>query len=221
MGPRALACGLLVVMVSALACSDPDAERIKNTTIPTYDTKTGKLTELTYDRNKNGRIDTWTDMDGTKPLRSRIDLDEDGTIDRWEYYGADQKLEKVGLSRSNDGLEDAWSYAGSDGTVARIEVSTRRDGTVTRVEHYEHDQIAAAEEDSNGDGLMDKWETYEGGRLATLAFDTSHRGKADRRLIYGADGTARLEVDSSGSGQFVAVNDARAPRTRSPAPQLR
>ena len=97
--------------------------------------KTGKLTQLTYDRNGNGVIDTWTDMDGAKPLRSRIDLDENGTIDRWEYYGPDQKLEKVGFSRMKDGKEDAWSFAGPDGSVARIEVSTRRDGKVSRIEH--------------------------------------------------------------------------------------
>ena len=213
---------IAVLLIAPLFAScNSAADDAKKRIEPVYDKNTGQLTLLKYDSNGNGKVDTWSYMAGARVVRIEIDKDEDGKIDRWEYYGAGQKLERVGLSRSNDGLEDAWSYAGSDGTVARIEVSTRRDGTVTRVEHYKHDQIAAAEEDANGDGLMDKWETYEGGRLVSLAFDTSHRGKADRRLIYGADGTARLEVDSSGSGQFVAVNDARAPRTRSPARQPR
>ena len=211
---------VLVTSLAAAGCEQADPEAAKRIQ-PFYDQQSGKLKLLKYDSNGDGKVDTWSYMDGARIVRIEIDKDGDGKIDRWEYYGADQKLEKVGLSRSNDGKEDAWSYAGADGTVARIEVSTRRDGNVTRVEHYEHDQIAAAEEDVNADGVMDKWETYEGGRLASLAFDTSHRGKADRRLIYGADGTARLEVDSSGSGQFVAVNDARAPRTRSPARQPR
>ena len=72
--------------VLAHGCADPERERLKATTKASYDKATGKLTELTYDANKNGRIDTWTEMDGTRPLRSRIDSNEDGRIDRWEYY---------------------------------------------------------------------------------------------------------------------------------------
>jgi len=90
---------LVCVMLLTAACSDPDKERIKRTTLATYDRNTGKLIQLTHDRNKNGVIDTWTDMDGTKPLRFRIDLDEDGKIDRWEYYDDNGALLKVGFSR--------------------------------------------------------------------------------------------------------------------------
>ena len=50
---------------------------------------------------------TWTEQDF---LRIEIDTNEDGKIDRWEYYGPDQKLERVGFSRSNDGKHDAWAF---------------------------------------------------------------------------------------------------------------
>ncbi len=49
----------------AHGCADPERERLKATTRASYDKVTGKLTELTHDANKNGRIDTWTEMDGT------------------------------------------------------------------------------------------------------------------------------------------------------------
>src|SRR5256886_5785010 len=55
-------------------------------------------------------------------------------IDRWEYYGPDQKLAKVGFSRQNDGKEDAWSFPRPDGSIDRIEISTARDGKATRSE---------------------------------------------------------------------------------------
>src|SRR5262245_6124589 len=106
-----------VSSMAAFAC--PETERLKKTTIPTYDNKTGKLTQLTYDRNKNGKIDTWTDMDGTRALRSRIDLDEDGKIDRWEYYDDKGGVVKVGFSRMQDGREDAWGYSTQAGRRAR------------------------------------------------------------------------------------------------------
>ena len=84
-------CGVVLVQ----SCSNPERERLRSTTTATYDQASGKLTELTFDANKNGRIDTWTEMDGTRPLRSRLDSDEDGRVDRWEYYDAAGKLNKV------------------------------------------------------------------------------------------------------------------------------
>ena len=176
-------CIVLACVVSAGCQRRSENRRIE----PVYDQKTGKLQLLKYDSNGNGVIDTWSYMDGARAVRIDIDVDEDGKIERWEYYGASQKLEKVGFSRARDGKEDAWSYPGAAGAVERIETSTRRDGKVSRVEHFKADRLVAAEEDSDQDGKTDKWETYDGERLASVAFDTQHRGTADRRLIYGSN----------------------------------
>jgi hypothetical protein len=205
---------LLPVLVLAGACQSQDPDGAKQIQ-PVYDKATGKLQLLKYDSDKNGVVDTWSYMDGARVVRIEIDRNEDGKIDRWEYYGPDQKIEKVGFSRSNDGKEDAWSYSGADGAIVRIDVSTRRDGKVSRTEHYKNNVLVTAEEDSDADGQIDKWEIYDGDRLASVAFDTEHRGRPDRRLIYGAGGSARLEVDKNGDGNFVAVNDT-APPTRAP-----
>ena len=59
---------LLLTIVALSACASPEADRLKETTRPTYDPNTGRLKELTYDGNANGRIDTWTDLDGTRVL---------------------------------------------------------------------------------------------------------------------------------------------------------
>jgi uncharacterized protein (DUF2141 family) len=204
--PTLVSVGQLILSFALLttAC-DSASDDAKKRITPEYDSKTGKLQLLKYDSDGDGRIDTWSYMDGSRVVRVEIDKDEDGKIDRWEYYGLDQKLEKVGFSRENDGKEDAWSFADPDGTVARIEVSTHRDGRVNRIEHYKAGALVSTEEDTDGDGKMDKWETYEGDRLITLAFDTRHRGTPDRRLTYGADGGAKFEVDLEGDGRFVAV----------------
>ena len=193
--------------MAATSCRSPQASHIE----PVYDKLTGKLQLLKYDSNGNGKVDTWSYMDGARVVRIEIDNDEDGQIERWEYYNAAQQLEKVGMSLGHDGKEDAWSYAGSDGSIDHIDVSTKRDGKITRVEQYEKGVLVRAEEDSDEDSKPDKWETYEGGRLTSVAFDTIHRGTPDRRLIYGGDGSARLEVDAAGDGHFVA---ATAPVTR-------
>ena len=187
-----------------MAGCDRRGEDARKRITPEYDKATGKLVLLRYDSNGNGKVDTWSYMDGARIVRIEIDQDEDGKIDRWEHYGPDQTLEKIGSSRAQDGKEDAWAYLGPDGTIARVDVSLRRDGHVTRVEHYQHNVLVAAEEDGDDDGKMDKWETYDGDRLTSLAFDTQHRGTPDRRLIYGPDGTVRVEVDEKGDGRFEA-----------------
>jgi hypothetical protein len=194
-------CALAVLTCSGCT-SSTDRGRIE----PVYDRQTGKLQILKYDSNSNNTIDTVSYMDGSRILRIEIDKDEDGKVERWEHYDADQRLEKVGFSRAGDGKEDAWSYAASDGSILRIEIATHGNGKVSRTEHYEHDTIVRAEEDSDADGIVDKWETYDASgtesRLALIAFDSQHRGRPDRRLVYGGGGV-HVEVDPDGDGRFT------------------
>jgi hypothetical protein len=202
--PRILACALVLVAIAAAACRDPETERIKKTTIPTYDKKTGKLTELTYDSNKNGRIDTWTDMDGTRPLRTRIDSNEDGKIDRWEYYDDKGGLAKVGFSRKQDGREDGWAYSGPDGKLARVEISwTGDEKKINRTEFYDGGGLSRAEEDTDGNGKVDKWETYQGGVLATIAMDENGDLRPDRRLTYAGGALVLIESEPDVSGRYT------------------
>lgn len=198
---------LCALLAFSLSCSPPaDKAGIS----ATYDSRTGKLTELAYDSNHNGKVDTWTEMNGNRAVRTRIDQNEDGRIDRWEYYDDRSKLVKVGLSRSDTGTADAWAYAGDDGKTRRIEISsTADDKKIDRWEHYVGETITSAEEDTNHDGTIDKWESYEAGVLKTASFDENGDGKPDRRLSY-ADGTlVAVDSDPDPSGAFrkhIAVN---------------
>jgi hypothetical protein len=132
--------GLALVAAATLgiAACDGDEAQARKRIAPEYDKKTGKLTLLKYDSNGNGKVDTWSYMDGARVVRIEIDKDENGTIDRWEYYGDGQKLEKIGFSRANDGKEDAWSYPGADGS-ARLEIDAAGNG------HF----VAAPSHDTN------------------------------------------------------------------------
>ena len=91
---------------------------------PVYNKKSGRLEELKYDSNGDGKFDTFSYMDGATILRIEIDQNEDGKIDRWEYYGPGQKLENVGFSRAQDGIEDAWQYFDRAGAITRVEMAS-------------------------------------------------------------------------------------------------
>ena len=155
--------------------------------------KAGVLEQIQVDRDRNGVVDTWSYMSGSRIVRIEVDQDEDGKVERWEYYGEDEALEKVGYSRARDGRVDAWAWQGPDGKVARVEISTRRDGKVTRTEAYEGGVLARAEEDADGNGLVDQWETYAAGRLTSVEFDRTGDGRPDNRLVYEPGGKVRAE----------------------------
>ena len=200
--------GFLLLALCA-ACSNPESQRLENTTKASYDPASGRLKELTYDANKNGRIDTWTEMDGARPVRARIDRDEDGRLDRWEYYGEKGELTKVGFSRAGTGVPDAWAFAGPDGRIVRVEASSAADEhKIDRWERYRPTaaeglgELLAVEEDGNRDGRPDKWETYAAGTLKTVSFDEDRDGRPDRRLTYAAGALSAIETEPDSSGKY-------------------
>ena len=211
-----MACAIALCV--AAGCSNSERRRQQETTTPTYDQATGRLAEITFDANKNGRIDTWTEMDGSRPLRARVDRNEDGRIDRWEYYDAKGQVAKVGFSRADDGKADAWAFPGADGKIVRVEISSVKDEKkIDRWERYDPSgagaegtgPLLAVEEDTNADGRPDKWETYQRGALETAAFDENHDGRPDRRLTYSGGALVLIETGPDASGAFTTRTPVR------------
>jgi hypothetical protein len=163
---------------------------------PEYD-QAGKLTKLSYDRDGDGKPDTWGYMDGSRVVRVEVDENGDGKVDRWEYHkeGADAPAGSPGTPPAPG--------AGPDKSIERIERATHHDGKVNRKEFFENGALTRVEEDADGNGAVDKWETYANGALTMMALDTQGRGRPDRRLVYKADGSFdHIEADPSGSGTF-------------------
>ncbi len=196
-------------LATLTGCTGASRDRVRQSTHGTYDKSSGKLTQITYDRNHNGTIDTWTDMDGARPLRSRIDLDEDGKIDRWEYYDAAGVLVKVGFSRKHEVKPDAWAFSRPDGSLEHLEISSTADESrIDRREYYDAGALVRADEDTNGDGRIDKWETYQNGTLVTVEFDENRDGRPDRRLTYANNQLASIESQPDSTGRYLKKEPA-------------
>src|SRR5215471_7097438 len=197
---RSLTCTAALVLVFAPTCRRQDRSDSRTDKLtPIYNKKTGRLEQLKYDSDGDGTFDTFSYMDGPTVVRIEIDRDEDGKIDRWEYYGPGKKLERVGLSRAHNGVEDSVQYFDSSGALTRVEMTEQGPANkrvLARIEYYEKGVLVRAEEDTDRDGSIDKWEGYENNRLASVAFDERHEGRPTRRLVYSPDGTARIEQPS-------------------------
>ena len=70
------------------AASDPRVQR-------TYDSGTGRVTMVAFAADGSVRIDHWAYMDGERLLRLDIDDNHDGRVDRREYYGPGERLERT------------------------------------------------------------------------------------------------------------------------------
>lgn len=220
-----LVAALPILCLVLAACSDPngDKARVKATTQASYDYTTGKLSEITYDQNKNGRIDTWTKMNGSLAVSSRLDTNEDGKLDRWETYGPDGKLVTVDFERAPTpdpahptpiftGQPNATAFIAADGSIERVEyfeLSTSSVGqrdVVLREFYNAAKVLTRTEEDSDGDGRMDRFETFIEGGPTTVEFDEKKPldGKPDRRMTYSADGVLVLiETEPDGNGAYL------------------
>lgn len=199
---RQTTCSLYLLTLLAGCSTSQPAQGV----VAGYDDYTRRLLQLSADQNGDGRLDQWTYLDGTRPLRGEADVDGDGRIDRWEYFDADGKVSTIGSASRGDGVEDTWtSTAMTAAGETHIATSTKRDRVRDRHTYYKGEALLRIEEDTNGDGLIDKWDRYEGPVLREVSFDVSFsRGRADRRALYDARGRfIGVEIDPDGDGTFV------------------
>jgi hypothetical protein len=214
---------LLVLYTTVAACTRKapgDSPRAE------YDPRTGRLSRLSFDLNKNGKNDSVSYMDGTRILRVELDLDENGKTERWDFYKPDGALDKVGFASKDDGVMDSEAFYTADGQLQRIEISTKRNGRFDRVEFYERNVLTQSQDDTNGDGKPDKWDFYTPRRehaagepayaITATEFDDSKSGHPERRFTYAANGAvARVDVDPQGTGAWVPMRVTPAARLAS------
>jgi hypothetical protein len=194
---------LILLVLSCLACgrSSTGSPAAGTTLTPLYNQETGRLEQLTSDRNNDAKIDTWAYMNGGRLERVEIDRDADGNPDRIEFY----ETRPAGPGERNSDLERA--------VITRAEESSGSGDqiVVVRREFFEEGVLQRVEEDTNGDGVPNRWETYEGGSLTRMDLDPRGEGFVSRRLHYGRRGIERIEDDPDGDGVFTPREVAATP----------
>ena len=78
----------------------------------------GRLLRVLEDRNGDRVADAMVlcGPDG-QPRQGEIDTNLDGTVDRWEVFGLDGQLEKIGTSPDRSGRPQVWESPQPSGTT--------------------------------------------------------------------------------------------------------
>jgi hypothetical protein len=208
---------LLAAVVASCHSSPPAGDRPR----AFYDPATRRLSRLEFDLNKDGKNDTVSYMEGTRINRVELDVDQNGRVDRWDFYTPDGSLDHIGWATGAAGTMDSEAFYSPQGALDRIEVSTKHDGRFDRTEFYRDNVLIRSQDDTNGDGRPDKWDDYApypnhqrgepAYRITVTGFDDTGAGRPDRRFVWAADGTvARVERDPGATGHW-APQAAAAP----------
>jgi hypothetical protein len=181
---KRLSRAVLALAVVTVACSSSPAPAahhlVEKGPFQVLYASDGHLARAVYDSDGDHRAEIVTIFGpGGVPLRAQIDTDNDGIVDRWEYYAPDGRISKVGTARRVAGRPDLWTYPDGFGGVSRKEY------------------------DDDGDGRPERAEDLLEGALVAEEFDTDGDGRWDRRLVRAKNGSiARVDTDPDGDGSW-------------------
>ena len=103
-------------------------------------------------------MDTWVHMDGRRIVRTEVDRDQNGRIDR-------------------------WAYPDDKGGLLRVEEDTNADGRADKWESYAEGRLASATFDENGDGKPERRLNYDAaGRLVSIESEPDDRGSFRKKI---------------------------------------
>ena len=186
MGMRPIGSAVAALAALATACSPGPTPAASHHLVEKgpfqalYASVDGHLERVAYDADGDHRAEIVTVFAPSRiPLRAQIDTDNDGIVDRWEFYAPDGKVAKVGTARKVAGRPDVWTYPDGFGGVSRKEY------------------------DDDGDGHPERAEDLLDGAVVAEEYDTDADGHWDRRLVRGRDGSiARIDTDPDGDGSW-------------------
>jgi hypothetical protein len=153
-----------------------------------YDMQSHAVVRKVLDRNHDGvsdRIVTYEGLGGARV--EETDTNFDGSVDRWETFGAlGQRLKSATARRR--GRPDRVATYDRDGLLARVEIDSDLDSRFDLIRIYEAGKLVRAEIDSDGNGRTDRIQDFRQGYLSGEDFDTNEDGAADLRMTFSKEG---------------------------------
>jgi hypothetical protein len=140
------------------------------------DIDAGGATKL--DANGDKRPDVVIVKDGGREVCRALDLNFDGGMDSWIYYGADGQVRRRESDYDRDGRVDEIMVFRA-GSIAEKHRATMLTGKLDTWEFYQAGALARTERDSNGDSLVDQWWEYPRPGCPVIHADVNSDGRPD------------------------------------------
>lgn len=151
--------------------------------------------------------------EGGREVCSFSDLNGDGNIDLYTFYGPDGRIRRREAAYTiSKNIDEIAVYQNGELTVVMRE--TNFDGRLDTWDFYEGGRLIRRERDKTGDGRIDEWWSFEPGTdNATIVQADARTGKPDpaQTVKLGAGAAA-------GSLGGVGVKDAGAPDAKEAGP---
>lgn len=178
-----------------------------------HDPENGDVLRKMFDRDYDGRMDSWTLYRGGLIAELRLDEDGDGAPDEWQHYGRSGLMTRREMDHNKDGEPDAV-YIFERENLVMEQHDSDYDGNPDRVVRYARRELARVEEDTDLDGRLDTWTDFgeHNGRevIGRIERDSNKDGAADTFETYAqVEGDTLLtmrEEDRNGDGGIDVVS---------------
>lgn len=112
-------------------------------------------------------------------VRKEVDLNHDGKVDQWNWYGTDGTVARQSYDLDFDGRVDVSVFY-EKSVVVRKEVFHDFQQRPDTFKYYEKGKLVRIERDRSGDGRIDTWEYWEGEAVDRIGEDVNGDGTVDR-----------------------------------------
>jgi hypothetical protein len=175
---------MLVVMLMVVGCGG--SQEVEETTVEVLPERAryGTLVRNAYrsdaaDVNRDGQSDQFSYYRGERLVWRERDLDFDGSIDMYEFFASNGRLEERELQLDYDpAIDTVLEYR--DGVLWRKQLSTTFDGQMSMQQLYDAaGNLLRIERDTDLDGRVDVSLHYAEGALTHMSRDTTGDGVLD------------------------------------------
>ena len=152
-----------------------------------------------YDRNEDGKADTWYEYEGNLLVKEYYDNNHNGKADAWYYYEK-AVLSKIEIDGNHDGAVDNQGYYDESGDTAEAEYDRNFDGEMDYWEYFENASQVSYESDNDFNGTHDEWGIVEDGQIVEANWSYHNDKVADKvaRYRYGRKYEESYDRDRDG-----------------------
>lgn len=162
----------------------------------------GQLVRYIYDQNYDGTADAWQYYRSGSQYRAESDENRDGQVDIWQYFDPPGELNRIESDKNQDGKVDVWQYFDPPGELNRIEFDRDHDDKVDYWEYYKKGERYKYTADNDRNGIVDEWGSMKNGLITECNWSFQNDKIVDKKATYKNGRKISETYDRDRNGKF-------------------